>query len=146
MEIVKSILLVDDDKDDQEFFVDALNKIENAVLFGIANNGKEVLEILLNAIILPSIIFMDINMPIMTGIECLTEMKKHSALKAIPVIMLTTSFYQIEIVKKLGANAFLTKMANGRTLHDQLEQMIKIDFMNDSSLAEQTFINNAHKF
>ena len=72
----KYILLVDDDIDDQEFFIDALGAIENANLFGVANNGKEALALLANSVPLPDHIFMDFNMPVMNGIECLTENRK----------------------------------------------------------------------
>eukprot|EP01035_Chromulina_nebulosa_P054372 gene54372-74484_t len=68
----KSILLVEDDKDDQEFFIEAIKDIENVTLYFVANNGKEALDKLRNSKVLPDLIFTDINMPVMNGIECLT--------------------------------------------------------------------------
>jgi CheY-like chemotaxis protein len=52
----KSILLVEEDKDDQEFFMEALSEIENATLYDVANNGKEALDRLENSVILPDLI------------------------------------------------------------------------------------------
>ena len=55
----KSNLLVEDDKDDQSFFINALNKIENTTLYDVANNGKEALDKLKKSVVLPDVIFTD---------------------------------------------------------------------------------------
>ena len=73
MNTSKTIFLVEDDKDDQTFFTECIEKIQNATLFGIAENGKEALDKLEKSLTLPDMIFMDINMPYINGLECLTE-------------------------------------------------------------------------
>ena len=88
---LKNIFLVDDDKEDQEFFIEALNKIENAKLYGIASNGKEALDTLKKTDTLPDFIFMDFNMPLMNGIECLFEITNLARTKDIPVLMLSSA-------------------------------------------------------
>ena len=125
----KNIFLVDDDLDDQFFFIEALSEIENATLYDVANNGKEALDRLKDSVILPGLIFMDINMPVMNGIECLSEIIKNPQIRNIPVVMLTTDTGQAELACKLGARAFLTKPSNGKILRKQLEQMINLDFV-----------------
>lgn len=59
----------------------------------------------------PGIILMDINMPVMDGIEAIKEIKSDPKLKVIPVIMLTTSEEQQDIVKSYenGANTYIQK-------------------------------------
>src|ERR1022692_4204447 len=76
MNTSKSVLLVEDNEHDQLFFIRALSEIENATLYDIANNGKEAHDKLENPVILPDHIFLDLNMPVMDGIECLTEIIK----------------------------------------------------------------------
>jgi len=71
MKAVKTILVIEDDIDEQQFFIQALNSISNASLYFVANNGKEALEQLNKTTVLPDLIFSDIQMPIMNGIECL---------------------------------------------------------------------------
>jgi CheY-like chemotaxis protein len=91
----KSILLVDDDNDDQLLFQEALEEVADVVHCFISCNGIDALEKLNSAeTSLPDLIIMDVNMPIVNGIECLRAIKKSETLKAIPVIMYSTSCSQ----------------------------------------------------
>ena len=107
----KICLLVDDDPDDQEVFLTALNDVCSSVLCLVAPDGDRALELLHNEDTIPHYIFLDLNMPRMNGFEFLAAMKKSSVLKNIPVIVYstTTQQSQIEKVKNLGATEFFTK-------------------------------------
>jgi CheY-like chemotaxis protein len=108
----KTCLLIDDDRDDQEIFTLALEKFDPEFRCVIANNGYEALKYLnTKSNPLPHYIFLDLNMPLMNGKECLIEIKKHPSLNHIPVIIYTTSSLQDDIVqtRKLGAADFITK-------------------------------------
>ena len=124
----KTILLVEDDVDDQEFFVEAVNKIENASVYQIANNGQDALDKLEKESIYPDLIFMDINMPMMNGLDCLVEMSKDPRIQNIPVIMLSTSDNQQDEARQRGARAFLKKVADPKLLRTQIETMVNFDF------------------
>jgi len=129
---------VEDDLDDQEFFVEALNEIKNVSLYGIANNGEEALD-KLNNHIFPDLIFMDIQMPRMNGIECLTKIVQTDQTKNIPVIMLSTAIPQVEEARSLGARGFIEKPSDNRVLRTHLEKMINTDFTRDNSKTSQNF-------
>src|SRR6185369_4719981 len=131
----KTILLVEDNRLYQLLFIQVLKEIKHAILYGVANNGKEALEKLENSVILPDLIITDINMPVMDGIECLTEIKKNPKIKDIPVVVLSSATPQMELVQKLGAKAFLKKPNDIHTLREQLEQMINLDFSDDNQMA-----------
>jgi CheY-like chemotaxis protein len=109
--ITKNIFLVEDDEDDQHFFIEAIKEIDKSICICVAKNGVEALNKLDNMNSLPDVIFMDINMPLMNGFECLTLLKKHIRLKTIPVVILTTSNNpkEAEVAKVLGAVFFLSK-------------------------------------
>ncbi len=139
MNYIKNILLVEDDLDDQGFFVDAISTIENVELQHISNNGLEALYSLLHSPTLPDLIFMDINMPKMNGLECLAEIIKNPYLKNIPVIMLSTSGEQGAITGALGACAFIQKTETEALLRTKIEQMISQHFGQNNHAA--TFIN-----
>jgi len=139
MKNLQSILLVENDEDDQFFFKEALRTIKNTNLYNIANNGKEALTILKSAITLPDIIFMDINMPVMDGLQCLEEIVKTPELKNIPVVMLSDSLAEKKTAQLRGAKAFIHKPMDGQELHDQIEEMVNLDFISDSAKAAQTF-------
>jgi CheY-like chemotaxis protein len=104
-------LLVEDDVDDQDFFVMVLTSITDKVNCVIAKNGLEALKIIhKDDSFLPSCIFVDLNMPIMNGFDFLQNVNKIERLAEIPRIVYTTSnaAFDKELVKKLGAG-FVTK-------------------------------------
>ena len=122
--MIKNIFLVDDDKDDQQFFVEALKRIGNTKLYGIAGNGKEALNTLKSAQTLPDFIFMDFNMPIMNGVECLYELSNLCRTKHIPVIMLSSAIEQAEACRKFGAKEFIKKTYEIGALIIELQRVI----------------------
>jgi CheY-like chemotaxis protein len=124
MTSVKNIFLVDDDTDDQEFFVEAISGLKNISLSGMANNGKEALNILNNSTLLPDFIFLDFNMPFMNGIQCLCEIKKFPRTKDIPVIMLSSALEQAELSRELGAKGFIKKCDDVTTFRKELHRVI----------------------
>lgn len=85
----KTVLLVDDDKDEHEVFQHELHKYDSSIKLFSAYNGKEGFELLEKVSV--DFVFLDINMPVMNGIEFLKVMKKNVALKYIPVIIYTAS-------------------------------------------------------
>ena len=127
METHKKILLVDDDADDQLFFVDAINELNSKLECGIANNGVEALQYLQNTPLLPSLIFLDLNMPLMNGFECLNQLKQIDKLKEIPVIIFTTSNHaaDIDLTLSMGAKMFLTKPSDFIVLKNKLNQILQ---------------------
>jgi len=107
-----TLLLIDDDADDQEIFSIALQNINSLIRFVISDNCKDALEKLSkDKMFKPDFIFLDLNMPGMSGSQCLTEIKKQNRFKHVPVIIYTTSSGQRDKdeTKKLGADYFLTK-------------------------------------
>ena len=134
-----SILLIEDDSDDQLFFIEAISSIENATLYAIAGHGKEALDLLEQSTVLPDFIFSDINMPFMDGIECLSELKMNPRIKNIPVIMLSTSVAQSTIACQLGAKAFVKKPNSINLLHDQIDKIINDDFIFASHMLTHSF-------
>ena len=126
---MQKILLVDDDADDQLFFLDALRAVNDAIVCDVANNGIEALEHLETTPPLPSLIFLDLNMPMMNGYECLEHIKKQRDFKDIPVVIFTTSSNpkDRDLTKKLGAKVFLTKTSDLHQMRLQLSEILKLE-------------------
>lgn len=108
--MVKRILLVDDDPDDVDMFQEALNEIDADAQFITVPNGKKALDKVEELDHL-GIIFLDINMPVMGGLECLSELKKKDTVKHVPVLMYSTSSNKSDSqkAKQLGALCFVIK-------------------------------------
>lgn len=105
------ILVADDDEEDRQLIKDALeeSRLLNPVDF--VHDGEQLMNYLTSAPGLPGIILLDLNMPKKDGREALLEIKSHPKLKRIPVIILTTSKAEEDIVRTygLGVNSFITK-------------------------------------
>ncbi|MFP5439284.1 MAG: response regulator [Bacteroidia bacterium] len=104
------VYLIDDDEDDRDIFEMALrNAFPDVKCSSICNAIKALEE--LNNENRPDYIFIDLNMPRMSGKECLTALKGQPALSGIPAIIYTTSshYNDIQELEKLGANHYLVK-------------------------------------
>lgn len=97
--------------DDQEIFTSALAFIDNSIVCNIAPNGYEGIMQLKDMALLPDLIFLDLNMPMMNGVQFLREVKATERLKDIPVIIYSTASDNrtIEETKQLGAHDFISK-------------------------------------
>lgn len=128
MAIPKTCFLIDDDRDDQFIFSLALQQVDEETLFIAADTAKEALTKLEPGDFLPDFIFLDLNMPVMNGIELLLRIKKLEHLQKIPVIIYTTSSSQKDIVETstLGACAFITKPYHVAELSKKLDDFFKI--------------------
>src|SRR6185436_20450517 len=86
------ILLVDDDKDDQRFFVDAVASLKGNHQCIVADDGDKALLLLTQPLtIVPDFIFLDLNMPRMNGKGFLSKIKSIKLLQSIPVVIYSTT-------------------------------------------------------
>jgi CheY-like chemotaxis protein len=120
------ILIIDDDSEDSELFCEAVSEIATTISCLKAKDGKEALRLLNSMSALPDYIFLDINMPVMNGRECLVEIKKNRRFSVIPVIMYSTTSDTNEIRSyyALGAHDFLIKPPNFNKLVEALGSII----------------------
>src|SRR5688572_16027483 len=103
------ILYADDDADDREFFASIMAAIDPEISLVQAADGIETLRILSSGVI-PDLIFLDINMPKLNGVDTLIEIRKDSRLNGTKVIMYSTSINKSSIRGYEGMNAnFLKK-------------------------------------
>lgn len=114
---VKRILIVDDSPKDVELTIAALAEKNLANEVVVAEDGTEALDYLykrgkfVNETGNPAVILLDIKMPKMDGIEVLRHIRSDPKFKFIPVIMLTSSNEEKDLVEsyKLGANSYVVK-------------------------------------
>ena len=114
-----TILLAEDDHDDRYLISEALDESGVESQLFIVENGEDLLNYLKgkekyadrDKFPLPSLILLDLNMPLMDGREALAEIKKDASLRRIPIVVLTTSQAEddVEDTYGLGITGFITK-------------------------------------
>jgi len=130
-----NVLLADDDEDDRWLFEQALNDIKIKTNLSLFKNGKELMDYLLQIDIKPHLIFLDLNMPIKNGMECLLEMKQDANLKNIPVAIYSTSSSEKDIENTFisGANIYINKPSNFDKLKDVIEKVLQLNWQYQTS-------------
>lgn len=130
----KCILVADDDADDRELIKVAFEESGADTELRFVENGEELMHYLNRhgkyadeeKYPFPSIILLDLNMPRKDGREALREIKEHTKLKWLPIIILTTSTETKDVAKcyELGVNSYTIKPSNfselvsfAKTLH-----------------------------
>jgi CheY-like chemotaxis protein len=129
----KQLFIIDDDVEDQEIFVEALKEVNPSIICYNAMNGEDALrQLTMDVMMLPDLIFLDMNMPKLNGKQVLRELKKTRSLINIPVIMYSTSFAprDIEEIKELGAVFYLLKPSRFDDLCTALTKILLTDWDN----------------
>jgi two-component system response regulator len=107
-----NILLVEDSLEDAKLIIRALGQIPNPNKIHHVEDGQEALDFLFDDTKpTPQLIIMDLKMPRVDGLEVLKVLKKDEAKRVIPVVMLTSSKEERDVLNsyKLGVNAYIVK-------------------------------------
>lgn len=138
------ITLADDDEDDRLFFTDAFDELKINTKVNTFKNGSELLNYLHEPeVILPNIIFLDLNMPILNGIDCLKEIKSNAKFKDIAIAIYSTSSSEqdVENTFVLGANIYIKKPSSFNDLKKILSEVVTINWQyHTSGLNKDNFL------
>lgn len=129
MAYLKSCLLIDDDQDDQYVFSIVIEKLNKSIRFDVADDCPEALRKLeAEPAFLPDLIFLDLNLPGINGVDCLIRIKANPRLSHIPVVIYTTSSSKEDLIKTrgLGAVAFITKSYHIKDLTRKLTDLFNM--------------------
>jgi len=132
MNALRPILLVEDNLNDIELTLAALkrNRVVNEII--VARHGGEALDFLFRQGTFqnrvpgnPVVVFLDLKMPKVDGLEVLRLMKGNVDLKVIPVVMLTSSREEGDLIQsyQLGANAYIVKPVGFEQFSDAIRQL-----------------------
>lgn len=116
------ILLVEDNADDVELTLRAFQKCHIVNKMVVASDGQEALDYLFKQVghagtdapLMPHVILLDLNLPKISGLEVLRRLRADERTKRLPVVILTTSVEERDIVDSydLGANSYVRKPVN----------------------------------
>lgn len=126
------ILLVDDDEGDRLIFIEAFNEVKMLTEVNTVNDSVTLMEYLEDdSKAYPHIIFLDLNMPGKSGLECLKEIKSNKKYKDIAIAIYSTSSSENDIKNTYinGANIYIHKPNDFTTLTKLLEKAVKVAFL-----------------
>ena len=110
--IINNIILADDDDEDSTFFQIALDELFYSAKLKVVRNGVQLMDLLSSTSASSyDILFLDLNLPIKSGLECLEEIRQNQNLKNLIVVIFST-FFNIEYVQTLyetGATYYIQK-------------------------------------
>jgi CheY-like chemotaxis protein len=138
------ILLCDDDEDDRMFFSEAMKELKVVHILSVFENGMELMEYLHHPeTLLPHILFLDINMPCKSGLECLNEIREHAKFKDLVIAIYSTS-NSPEVIEQTfanGANIFLKKPSDFKILKKAIHHVLNINWQyHTAGLNKETFL------
>ena len=129
------VLLIEDDPEDVDLTQEALERSKVMVQLNVVNDGEEALAYLrrqgqYQERSHPDLIWLDLNLPGMSGQEILREIRSDDSIKHIPIVVLTTSDADEDILKsyQLGANCYVQKPIGIREFQQMLNALEKFWF------------------
>lgn len=129
--ISHNIFLADDDEDDRILFLQALQDLEKNAGFAFATNGVDLMKHLHNDLCAPQILFLDWNMPLKNGMECLDEIRRETgALQQLPIIIFSTSSNPASVDEAFrgGASRYVVKPSDFAALKDVIRKVLGINW------------------
>lgn len=126
-----NIILADDDRDDRLFFTDAFEELGMNTKVNTYNDGVELMNYLNSEeTIMPNVLFLDLNMPKKSGIECLNEIKANNKMSEIAIAIYSTSASEEDIEETfvLGANIYIKKPSDFKALKKILAEVVSINW------------------
>ncbi|WP_100612480.1 response regulator [Confluentibacter lentus] len=126
-----NIILADDDADDRLFFTDAFEELKINTRVKTFNDGVYLMDYLnTENCVLPNVLFLDLNMPRKSGLECLRELKKFDKFNDIAIAIYSTSASEEDIEKTfiMGANIYIKKPNDFKTLKKVLQEVVTINW------------------
>ena len=130
------VLLADDDEDDRLFFTDAFGELKIKTVVQTVKDGQELMTHLNQPdIVLPHVLFLDLNMPRKTGMECLNEIKNIERLKDVAIAIYSTSASEEDIEETFvkGANVYIKKPSDFGALKKILSEVITLNWQYHTS-------------
>lgn len=122
------IILADDDEADRLLFKDAFNELDLGITIEIVNGGLELMDLLYRTETedLPQVLFLDINMPQKTGMDCLKEIRADNRFREVSIAIYSTSSSEKDMDETYihGANVYIHKPNSFQKLKKVLEKAI----------------------
>lgn len=140
------IVLAEDDEDDRLFFKEAIEDIKVKTNLSFVNDGMQLMNYLNQpGIRLPNVVFLDLNMPVKNGMQCLIEIRRNNRLKDLAIVIYSTSASEEDIEDAFvnGANIYIKKPGDFSLLKTTLAKVINLNWQYHTlGLKKENFLLN----
>lgn len=137
------ILLCDDDEDDRMLFSEAMKELKMQNVLNVFETGSQLMDYLNHPETnLPHILFLDMNMPCKSGLECLKEIRENAKFKDLVIAIYSTSSSEQDIEDTFtnGANIYIKKPDDFNKLKKAIHQVLNINWQyHTAGLNKETF-------
>ena len=140
------ILYAEDDSDDADLFRKALNEIEVSTELTRVKDGEELMELMKHTLA-HDILFLDINIPLKNGYQCVTEIRADERFKYLPIIIFTTTTAQgiVKWLFDLEADLLIKKPNDFQLWKRSIEKALSIDYkVHRTNLSVDNFVLNVY--
>lgn len=139
-----TIFYTDDDQEDLEFFKEATDAIDRDLEVVTIDGGPKLIDAIENPPPHPHILFLDLNMPGLTGFDVIEILRQREGSKDIPIVVFSTSRDENYIKKslELGANYYVPKSTSFDSLRKSIEHTINIDWTNFTTTPNNFLYHN----
>lgn len=141
------ILLADDDADDRQFFSEAIHELKMQHSLKLFNDGRQLMNYLEDPanedMDIPHILFLDLNMPYMNGMDCLREIRKNPKFNNLSIAIYSTSSSEKDIEETFigGANIYIRKPNDFTTLKKVIKDVVSMNWQfHSSGMNLETFL------
>ncbi len=145
----KKIILVDDDPDDRDIFSDAFHTLKIQAELLLLESGQQLMDYIDKIdLSIPTIVFLDLNMPVVSGLDCLKYLREKQTNTDFFITIYSTSASQTDVEKAYfhGANGYIKKPSGFHQLQDMMLRIIKTGFkVKGEQLPKGEFLLNRKK-
>ncbi|HEX9979819.1 MAG TPA: response regulator [Flavobacterium sp.] len=138
------ILMADDDPDDRQFFHEAISELRMENKLTMFRDGRELMDFLEQPETeVPHILFLDLNMPSMTGLDCLKQIRSNPKYNDLSIAIYSTSSSEKDIEESFigGANIYIKKPNDFSQLKKTIKDVVNINWQyHTSGLNMETFL------
>lgn len=145
MNMVKSIVLAEDNLEHCFFFERALKEVAPRTKFSAVHDGDKLMKLLENY--LPDLLFLDLSMPCKNGVECIKEIRENRIYDSMPIVVFSVTEDQqaIQAAYGYGANLYVVKPDEYYSLKTLLQNVLSMDWTRPKTITERYFQNNRYK-
>lgn len=132
------ILFSDDDPDDALLFTRAVDILDKPILLSFAEDGRQLLKFL-DKETLPDLVFLDLNMPFKSGLECLKTIRADKKFDNLPIVVYTTSKNPEDINNcyMLGANLYVVKPFSFEDIIKSVKKILSMELQKQPAIPER---------